>query len=97
MNFKNTDHEKLLYYYKQSVPGLKTGISIPADVENYRAIFSFGFKFNHLQIQEQSDKLLALGKFSLQKILKVIPLNQQGFFNLKPHLKLIVNNQVNHE
>ncbi|MFA6301663.1 MAG: flagellar biosynthesis protein FlgJ [Legionella sp.] len=91
----NPEHKHLLYQYKQTAPGLEEGIAIPANFAEYRAIFSFGFKLFSPLIHNQLEKLLAIGKFSLREIIKTIPLPpQQRVYQSKPHLKLIINNQV---
>jgi hypothetical protein len=98
----DSDVAQLLYQYKQEIPGLKTGISIPSDFMDYGVVFSFGFNsltpLMEQQIYNECEKLLAMGKFCLREIIKAIPLpNQQKIIKFKPRLELIINNQVNYE
>lgn len=101
-NLNCVDSESSLYHYKQEITGLKTGFSMPTNFGEYRAVFSFGIKHSNQNIQEEifskHRALLAMGKFCLQEIIKVIPLpNQQKIYKFKPHLELVINNQVNYE
>jgi hypothetical protein len=98
----SSEHKKILYQYKQAGPGLESGISIPTDFGKYRVVFSFGFKSISIlmqrQITNQSEKLLAIGKYCLREITTTVPLpKQHEICKFKPHLKLIINNQVNDE
>ena len=97
-NSVTSEHQKLLYQYKQSEPGLMHGISIPTDYHEYRAIFSFGFRSPNVHIQQQYENFLAIGRYCLKEITKAIAFpDQKELFKFKPHLKLIVNNQEHYE
>ncbi|MFA6302204.1 MAG: flagellar biosynthesis protein FlgJ [Legionella sp.] len=98
----SSEQIKLLHHYKQAEPGLEIGISIPADFGDYRVVFSFGFKSLSILMQRQlinqSEKLLAIGKYCLREIINTVPLpKQQKTCKFKPHLQLIINNQVSYE
>ncbi|HBB6940331.1 TPA: flagellar biosynthesis protein FlgJ [Legionella pneumophila] len=96
------EYKSKLFRYKQSSHQLRTGFSIPTDFEEFRVVFSFGFKssnpFLHYQIPKQREKLIAMGNYCLREIIRVIglPLRKHRHL-LKPHLELIINNEVNHE
>lgn len=95
----SAEYQESLFQCKQTVPHLEIGISIPADFEDYRAVFSFGFKTLGLLMQRkllnQNVKLLALGKYCLREIIKAIPLPKQNeTIKLKPRLELIINNTL---
>jgi hypothetical protein len=94
---------EFLYQCKHVVPNLEVGISIPTDFEEYRVIFSFGFKTLGLLMQRkllsQSTQLLAIGKYCLREIIRLIPLPEPNeTMRIKPRLELIINNKlVNYE
>ncbi|MDF1756939.1 MAG: flagellar biosynthesis protein FlgJ [Legionellaceae bacterium] len=94
----HSDYAKILYRYKQANQGFEKGISIPSDFEEYRVVFSFGFKsdnpFFQQQIKNQQRKLVAMGKYCLREIMQSIELPNR---HQKPNLELIINNQVNYE
>ena len=98
-----TEYQKPLFQCKQAIPALQTGIAIPADFEDYRVIFSFGFNsispLMQINLVSQSEKLLAIGKYCLREIIKAIPLPKHNeLTKFKPHLELIINNNlVNYE
>lgn len=98
-----TEYQKPLFQCKQTIPDLEAGISIPTDFGEYRAVFSFGFKSLTLLMQmeflSQSKKLLAIGTYCLREIIKTVPLPKQSeALTVKPHLELIINNNlVNYE
>ncbi|HCJ1139183.1 flagellar biosynthesis protein FlgJ [Legionella pneumophila] len=88
--------------YKQTKPGLITGISIPTEYDSYRAIFSFGLKRINPYIQNKSsihcEKLLAMGKFALRQIQEYLTFpDNKPCITTKPILTLIINNQVPYE
>ncbi|HAT1762285.1 TPA: flagellar biosynthesis protein FlgJ [Legionella pneumophila] len=96
------DFRTQLHRYKQLDHRLEAGYSIPSDFEEFRAVFSFGFKSANpifqTQIHQQKEKLLAMGKYCLREIMQAVAIPQRRKTNqFKPHLKLIVNNQVNYE
>ncbi|MCC5791765.1 MAG: flagellar biosynthesis protein FlgJ [Legionellaceae bacterium] len=96
------DYAESLYSYKQADQGFETGFSIPLDFDEYRAVFSFGFKsanpFFQQQIPTKQEKLVAMGKYCLREIMQAIALpNRQKPHRFKPHLELIINNQANYE
>lgn len=96
------DYVADLYRYKQAAKGFAMGFAIPADFEEFRAIFSFGFKSKDLFLKQhilsQKEKLLAMGKYCLREITETIALpNRTKVDRAKPHLELIINNQVNYE
>lgn len=101
-NLNCIESENSLYHYKQGITGLKTGFSMATNFGEYRAVFCFGLKHCNQKMDEEMlnkhQALLAMGKFCLQEIIKVIPLpNQQKIYKFKPHLELVINNQVNYE
>lgn len=94
-----TEFEEQLFQFKQVAPGFETGISIPTNFDDYRAIFSFGFcSLNTLMkrtLPYQHEKLLAMGKYCLREIINTIPLPKQNEISkCKPHLELIINNNL---
>lgn len=96
------EYETSLYHYKQAAPGFETGFSLPADFEEFRAVFSFGFKSENSLFKQQpygqQEKLLAMGKYCLREIFQAIALpNRQKVYRMKPQLELIINNQVNYD
>lgn len=96
------NYKTQLYRYKQSDQKLVAGFSIPSDFEEFRVIFSFGFKsanpFFQQHIHNQKEKLLAMGKYCLREIMGTVGIpDRKKPHRLKPHLKLIINNQVNYE
>lgn len=96
------DHAKQLYRYKQADHGFVFGISIPSEIDEFRAVFSFGFKSANSMTQQhilhQKEKLLAMGKYCFREIMQAIPFPfKRKTHESKPHLKLIINNQVNYE
>ncbi len=89
-----------LKQYKQENLSLVTGISIPTNIDLYRAVFLFGFKSIQPLIQQktssQCKKLLAIGKYCLNEIRAKIPFpDQQKHVTNKPKLTLIINNEDN--
>lgn len=88
----------LIKKYKQINPKLINGISIPAEYLDYRIVVSFGFKKINPLIQNKKtdycEKLLAMGKYCLQKIDEEILFPDKKYFRTKPKLELIINNQV---
>lgn len=100
----NPKHSSRIYNYKYNNLKLITGISIPADYAEYRAVFSFGFKAEHTslsqQFPQQLKKMMAMGNFCLQEITKSIPmLDKIKILNSKSKakLRLIYNRKVFHE
>lgn len=94
----NIEYKDLLKKYKQVIPGLETGIAMPANCAKYRAVFSFGFKSVGSLNDNQNEKLLAIGKFCFREITKAIHLpSEQTVYKIKPRLELIINNQVKYE
>jgi hypothetical protein len=89
---------KPLHHYKQASQRFSMGISVPAIFENYRVVYSFALKSNDTTIKNKIinniETLSNMGKFCLQKILKVIPLPDRQ--ENKPLLKLVINNEVKH-
>lgn len=84
----------LLKQYKLHNQKLIEGISIPVDYEGYKAVLSFGFKKVNSLIQIRSnncEKLIALGKYCLNKIHKAILFPDRKKCNSKPKLTLIIN------
>lgn len=95
------DSEKLKQY-KLYDHALITGISIPAEYAEYKAIFSYGFKKRTSNIENKAtnscEKLLSIGKYCLREIREVIHFpDQKKNSKPKPKLKLIINNQVTYE
>ncbi len=88
-----------LYYFKQKVPGLNFGFSIPSNYQNSQIVYSFATKSTrHHDIQkiiENPAECIRIGQFCLQKILNAIIL--PDLFNTaiqnKSFLKLIINNE----
>lgn len=87
-----------LRHYKQECQGYSMGISIPSMFADYGVVYSFALRSNDTIIKNKVinnvETLTNMGKFCLQKILKVIPL--PDIQANKPFLKLVVNNKVNH-
>ncbi|MFO3432006.1 flagellar biosynthesis protein FlgJ [Legionella pneumophila serogroup 1] len=95
---------EVIKQYKQIEPGLITGISIPAEYDSYKAIFSFGLKRINPYIQNKTsihcEKLLAMGKYALRQIQDHLTFPDKQSYataTTKPKLKLIINNQVTYE
>lgn len=91
-----------LRHYKLEHPGFSQGISIPSFFEEYRVIYSFALcssdKKTLANFMNKIEKLTYLGRYSLQKILKAIPLPKKQCVSKKrnPFLKLVINNEVYH-
>ncbi|RUQ81508.1 flagellar biosynthesis protein FlgJ [Legionella septentrionalis] len=85
-----------LKQYKQQHQKLIEGVSIPTNYGIYRAILSFGFKkMNSLvQIKSESshEKLLAVGKYCLNKISNIVLFPDGKKDKPKPQLTLVINN-----
>lgn len=84
----------LLKRYKLVNQQLVEGISIPIDFKGYRVILSFGFKKAHTLKKIKSDnqeELIALGRYCLNKINKVILFPDQKKCSTKPKLTLVIN------
>ena len=92
------ESSNLLKRYKEVDHNLITGISIPHQYEDYRVIFTFGFKKINPLIQKKAqiynEKLLAMGKFCLSSIQAIVPFPEKQYIETRPKLKLIINNQV---
>lgn len=96
-DLNNGEYKKYIYQYKQLVTGLKKGISIPSQFGDYKVVFSFGFKSQGVQLNQDAN-FLSVGKYCLREIVKAIPLpNPKGLVRGKPHLELIINNKVIYE
>ncbi|QBR84667.1 flagellar biosynthesis protein FlgJ [Legionella israelensis] len=99
----DVNESKQLYKYKLTDLGLICGFSIPTDFDEYRAVFSFGFKYhepNIIQMMEQTpNPFLAMGKYCLREILSTIPLPNTvtKIYQFKPKLELVINNEVKYE
>jgi len=79
--------------YKQQTQRIVEGISIPIDYGNYRAILSFGFKeMNSYLSLTYHAKLVAMGRYCLNRINSIILFPDKQFDKTKPHLTLIINN-----
>ena len=95
----NDELLKPLQHYKQVIPKLNMGISVPASFEEYRVVYSFAFKSKNKTIQLNAVKnikeLLRIGLYCLQKIAKTIPLpdREVKYIKKKPSLTLIINNE----
>ncbi|MDI1353149.1 MAG: flagellar biosynthesis protein FlgJ [bacterium] len=82
--------------------GLSTGIAIPTEYNHYKAIFSFGFKqvnpFTQNKTPLHCKQLLTLGKYCLREFKErlLFPDEQKNTVS-KPHLQLIINNEVVYE
>jgi hypothetical protein len=90
---------KPLRHYKQVVPKLSMGISIPGTFEEYRVVYSFALKSTDKAIQQNAinniEALVRLGHYCLQNITKKIPLPDRkiSYSRKKPSLTLIINNE----
>lgn len=90
----HVDDKVLLKKYKLYNQQLIEGLSIPIDYENYRVILSFGFKKeNHIvKIKYNNpENLIAVGRYCLNKIRKVILFPDRKKCNERPKLELIIN------
>ncbi len=89
----------MLHYYKLGRPKFSQGISISTCFETYRVVYSFALRSKapktQLKFVHSTDKLIYLGQYSLQRILKAIPLPIEVHSPTanKTFLKLIVNNE----
>lgn len=93
--FTPLGHPERLKQYKQQNQKLVEGVSIPIDYGVYRAILSFGFKKMNSLIEIRAnnyEKLLAIGKFCLNKISNLIHFPDQKKVKTQPKLTLIINN-----
>ena len=94
---------KQLYKYKLTDLELICGFAIPTDFDEYRAIFSFGFKYDEPNIlktmEQKTSPFLALGKYCLREILSTITLPNATakIYQFNQKLKLAINNEVNYE
>ncbi|HAT9314948.1 TPA: flagellar biosynthesis protein FlgJ [Legionella pneumophila subsp. pneumophila] len=98
----HTDYLETIEKHKLMETGLITGISIPANFDSYKAIFSFGLKRINPYIQNKStihcERLLAMGKFSLRRIQEYLTFpDKLTCKTSKPKLTLIIDNQVTYE
>lgn len=90
---------KALSHFKQEVPKLYTGYSVPSYHHNLRLVYSCATKSSHptsmSRIIDDPEILIRIGKFCLQNINKILPIHtlQKTSFEYKPSLKLIVNNE----
>ncbi|EEZ95979.1 TPA: flagellar biosynthesis protein FlgJ [Legionella pneumophila] len=96
------DFEEVIERHKQVEPGLVSGIAIPDEFQSYKVVFSFGLKRINPEIQSKNaihcKKLLAMGKFSLQRISEYLTFpDKLPVRQTKPKLTLIINNKVSHE
>ena len=100
-NLYDINHQILLKQYKQINPNIVNGIAIPANFQNYRVIFSFGFQLKNIISANQTSanihKLLIIGKYCLQEIMHRITLPKEYLFykscQSKSPLELIINNR----
>lgn len=89
-------HADCIKKFKQA-HGLLTGITIPAEFDNYKVVFSFGFKnarsFTQKKTPLHCKQLLTLGKYCLRELKErlIFPDEQKNTAN-KPYLRLIINN-----
>lgn len=94
-------HRECITKLQQS-HGLITGITIPTTYNEYKAVFSFGFKkansFTQNKTAIHCQQLVNLGKYCLRELNErlVFPDEQKSCIS-KPQLRLIINNQVNYE
>ena len=92
-----------LYKYKLTNLGLVSGFAIPTDFDEFRVIFSFGFKYYEPDVlhkmKQKQTHFLALGKYCLREILStiILPNAKAKVYQFKPKLKLAINNEVNYE
>ncbi len=96
------DCQEAIEKHKQIDPGLVSGIAIPDEFDCYKVVFSFGLKRINPDIEHKNPihckKLLAMGKFSLQRIKEYLTFpDKLPVKHIKPKLTLIINNKVRHE
>lgn len=87
-------YPELLEQYKFHNQKLREGVSIPIDYDDYRAVFSFGFKKMDSLFQNKAnngEKFITVGKYCLNKISKVVLFPDKKRSNVKPKLTLIIN------
>jgi hypothetical protein len=93
------DWREALHFHKQGAPGFSMGIAVPAQFDEYRVVYSFAVTSTDeaikTKILNNIETLARMGRFCLQKIMRVIPLphQQHVYVVKKPTLRLIVNNQ----
>lgn len=87
-----------LRHYKIEKPNFKFAISKPIVHRDHHISYSFGVKtddpFVHLNLIQNIETLVSMGKFCLQNILKEIYLDipRDYFAKENNHLKLVTNN-----
>ena len=91
-------HAECIKKFKQA-HGLITGIAIPTEYDNYKAVFSFGFKkatsFTQSKTPLYCKQLLILGQYCLRDLKErlLFPDEQKNCLkSSKPYLRLITNN-----
>ncbi|MGQ3891264.1 flagellar biosynthesis protein FlgJ [Legionella sp. CNM-4043-24] len=86
-----------IYRYKQVIPNLMMGLSMPDLYDEYKVIYSFAFRSNKEHIKSNAEanivNLINIGRFCLQNITKAVPLpdRKQILSAKKPDLKLITS------
>ncbi len=87
-------HKDILYFYKQKVPEFSMGIAVPATFNDYRVVYSFALKSTdvriHQKVANKADTLIGMGKYCLQKIIRIITLPAQSQHIPTP-LRLVIN------
>lgn len=89
----------MLHQYKLERPKFTQGLSLSTNFETFRVVYSFAVRSKSTKTQlkfiKSTEKLFYLGQYSLQHILKTIPLpfDVRSPKASKTFLKLIVNNE----
>lgn len=93
------EDRETLFYYKQQIPKLSIGLSIPSSFDEYRVVYNFASKSTDKTVKanltNNIESLRSMGRFCLHNITQTIALPnwQNNHAMKKPTLTLISNNK----